>query len=194
MQFIGQDWNEKLPVGQADFYKMKYNFIKFEQELPLTRQIEKYNNLLSKSTFVTSLEAKNKYLADNESVDAKVLYVPFASIVDSTIEVTDSELKSYISKNAANYQNEEAKKNIEYVVFPIKASKEDSSIIKNELINLKQGLITSTNDDASGSEFYTFTPVLNLATASTSGQREARQTVQKATGSKGAIISRAEDQ
>jgi len=55
-------------------------------------------------------------------------------------------------------------------------------------------LITSTNDDASGSEFYTFTPVLNLATASTSGQREARQTVQKATGSKGAIISRAEDQ
>jgi len=54
-------------------------------------------------------------------------------------------------------------------------------------------LLTSTNDDGTGSEFYTFTPILNLATSSQSGQREARQTSQIATGSKGAILSRAEE-
>ena len=53
-------------------------------------------------------------------------------------------------------------------------------------------LITSTNDDGSGSEFYTFTPVLNLPTSG-SGERTARQTSGVATGSKGAILSRAED-
>ena len=53
-------------------------------------------------------------------------------------------------------------------------------------------LITSTNDDGSGSEFYTFTPVLNLPTSG-SGEQTPRQTAGVATGSKGAILSRAED-
>ena len=54
-------------------------------------------------------------------------------------------------------------------------------------------LITSTNDDvAQASEFYTFTPILNLPTSG-SGERTARQTSGVATGSKGAILSRAED-
>tara|TARA_B100000424_G_C22923812_1_gene491464 strand:+ start:403 stop:1401 length:999 start_codon:yes stop_codon:yes gene_type:complete len=45
----------------------------------------------------------------------------------------------------------------------------------------------------SDNEFYTFTPILNLPTGG-SGERLARQTSGKATGSKGAILSRAEDQ
>jgi hypothetical protein len=53
-------------------------------------------------------------------------------------------------------------------------------------------LITSTNDDGSGSEFYTFTPVLNLPTSG-SGEQTPRLTAGVATGSKGAILSRAED-
>jgi len=54
-------------------------------------------------------------------------------------------------------------------------------------------LITSTSDDvAADSEFYTFTPILNLPTSG-SGERTARQSSGAATGSKGAILSRAED-
>jgi len=46
---------------------------------------------------------------------------------------------------------------------------------------------------SSANEFYTFTPILNLPTSG-AGERQARQTTGKATGSKGAILSRAEDQ
>jgi hypothetical protein len=45
---------------------------------------------------------------------------------------------------------------------------------------------------AAVAEFYTFTPILNLPTSG-SGEKLARQTSGKATGSKGAILSRAED-
>jgi hypothetical protein len=54
-------------------------------------------------------------------------------------------------------------------------------------------LITSENTAVPGSEFYTFTPVLNLPTSG-SGERTPVQTARVATGSKGAILSRAEDQ
>ena len=53
-------------------------------------------------------------------------------------------------------------------------------------------LLTSVNAAGAGSEFYTFTPILNLPTSG-SGERTPRQTAQVATGSKGAILSRAED-
>lgn len=54
-------------------------------------------------------------------------------------------------------------------------------------------LITSTTDESGAtSEFYTFTPVLNLPTSG-SGERTPRQTSGVATGSKGAILSRAEE-
>lgn len=47
--------------------------------------------------------------------------------------------------------------------------------------------------NASAEQFYTFTPILNLPTSG-SGERVPRQTSGVATGSKGAILSRAEDQ
>ena len=146
LKFIGQEWNQNLPVSQADFLKMKYNFIKFEEELPLTRQIEKYNALLGKSTYVTSLEAKNKHIADNESVDAKVLYVPYMSILDSSIEVSDAELKTYISENSSKYKTDDASRSLEYVVFPIKASSEDSAVVKDELMEMKDAFTKAEND------------------------------------------------
>jgi hypothetical protein len=47
---------------------------------------------------------------------------------------------------------------------------------------------------AAVAEFYTFTPILNIASKSGStGEKLARQTSSTATGSKGAILSRAED-
>jgi len=46
--------------------------------------------------------------------------------------------------------------------------------------------------NASAEQFYTFTPILNLPTSG-SGERTPRQTTGKATGSKGAILQRAED-
>ena len=147
LKFIGQKYDAKqMPVSEVDFNKMKGNFIKFENELPLTRKIEKYNALLSKSTYVTSLEAKNKYFADNESVNARVLYVPFMSILDSTVEVSDQELKNYLNDNSKLYAIEEPARTLDYVVFPIKASSEDSLEIRDEIIALKESFIASEND------------------------------------------------
>ena len=72
-----------------------------------------------------------------------------------------------------------------YYFLPLyNASTSDGSIVL---------LITSTTDEVGAtSEFYTFTPVLNLPTSG-SGERTPRQTAGVATGSKGAILSRAED-
>lgn len=147
LKTLGTEYDaQRMPFSETDFVNMKNQWIKFEQTLPQTRCIEKYNSLLTKSTFVTTLEAKSKYNADNESVTAKFLYVPYVSILDSTIEVTDTDLQAYLSKNPKQYQKKESTRSIEYVVFPIKASKEDSLLSMDELVDLKEDFIASTND------------------------------------------------
>lgn len=47
--------------------------------------------------------------------------------------------------------------------------------------------------DAAQAEFYTFTPILSLPTSG-AGERQPRQTASVATGSKGAVLNRAEEQ
>lgn len=147
LQLIGSEYDaERFPMSQADFINMKNQWLRFEEGLPLTRKIEKYNNLLSKSTYITTLEATNKYNADNESVNAKFLYVPYVSIIDSTVEISDSDLKAYLNENAEKFKKEEATRSLEYVVFPVVPSGEDSLIAMDELVNLKEDFITSEDD------------------------------------------------
>jgi len=71
-----------------------------------------------------------------------------------------------------------------YYFIPLyNASVSDGSVV----------LLITNDTGAAASEFLTFTPVLNLATSG-SGERTPVQTARVATGSKGAILSRAEDQ
>ena len=147
LQLIGMEYNpETMPMPQEDFFNMKFQWLKFEENLPLTRRIEKYNNLLSKSTYITKLEATNKFNGDNEKVTAKFLYVPYISIIDSTVEITDADLKSYLSENGSKYEQKEATRSLEYVVFPVKASSEDSLLAKEDLDVIKRDFEESTDD------------------------------------------------
>jgi peptidyl-prolyl cis-trans isomerase D len=107
----------------------------FKDQLPTERLRQKYEKLLSYSTYVTKLEAENEYHNRYNKVDVKYLYVPFNSIADSTIRVTDSQVKEYFDKHKSKYTNED-NRGIEYVTFSFKASANDSAAIKKELEDL----------------------------------------------------------
>jgi peptidyl-prolyl cis-trans isomerase D len=119
----------------------------FEKSLAVSRVREKYENLLSLSNNVTSLEAKREYQAQTAIADAKYLYVPFSSIVDSTIAVTDSQLEDYLSKHKDRYKGFESR-SLEYVIFNAVANKEDSAAFYNQIKELAKGLGAAANDSA----------------------------------------------
>lgn len=147
LKFIGQTYDpQQMPVSQADFVRMQVNWQKFEKELPLTRKIEKYNALLSKSAYVTSVEAKNKYMEENSSVTAKLLYVPYLSISDSAVNVRDADLKAYLDKNQKLYARDNATITLDYVVFPVVPSKEDTLVSLDEINALKEGFASAEDD------------------------------------------------
>lgn len=104
----------------------------FKQNLAPSRERIKYENLLIKTNYVTEAEAERDYHTQNDVAEVKYLYVPYFSVSDSAIKVTDSDLKTYFNKFKQRYKVEQLR-SLSYVVFPVIASAQDSLVIKEEL-------------------------------------------------------------
>lgn len=123
------------------------SWIAFEQSLVPSRLMEKYNNLFTRTNYVTKYEAQDENRNQNASASIDYVYVPFSSVNDSTVTITDSELKSYISNNSSEFKRDESR-SIEYVVFDLKASSADSAVVKEEVADFKVALESATNDSS----------------------------------------------
>ena len=94
-----------------------------------------YFDLIKSSTGITNKEAQTLYHLENDNVDLKYVKIPFSSINDSLVNITDAEIKSYIKYNASAYESK-ASRAIEYVSFLETATEEDQTIIRNTLTSL----------------------------------------------------------
>jgi peptidyl-prolyl cis-trans isomerase D len=81
----------------------KSQWLEFENGLVKETESKKYNTLFKKGVYATSLEAKALYSKRNRTTDMDIVAVNLFSIADSTIEATDSDLKSYLNKNYKKY-------------------------------------------------------------------------------------------
>ncbi|MBC5774534.1 SurA N-terminal domain-containing protein [Pontibacter sp. KCTC 32443] len=119
----------------------------FEQGVISDRIRTKYNSLLSKSVYVTTAEAKNFFNAQNAVASVKVLYVPYFTISDSAVKVTDAQLQDFYNRNKELYKVEDGR-NIEFVTVPVAASQEDNKSYEEEMASAAKQFATATNDSA----------------------------------------------
>ena len=107
----------------------------------------KYDNLLSTSEYANSKEGKLEHRMANSIADVDHLFIPFYAISDSTVEVSDSELKAYISKYPEKFKVKNAA-DLEYVSFDLIPSAEDSAAVITEMKRLTEELRASDSDSA----------------------------------------------
>lgn len=116
-----------------------------EASLPTERLRNKYLNLLKMTNYITKEEAKREYTSQTSKIDIKFVYVPYTSVVDSTVVVSDDEIKQYINNHKNQYEVEEGR-SIEYVTFNINSSAKDSADIKSELATAIAEFKNTDND------------------------------------------------
>ncbi len=122
-------------------------WLSFEASLEPSRLVGKYQNLLVKTNYVTKYEAKEEYQGQNANATLEYVYVPYLTVSDSSVVVSDGELQTYLSEHEGEYDREESR-SMEYIVFDMSPSAEDSAIVAQEVADLKDGLINSTNDSS----------------------------------------------
>ncbi|GAA4416984.1 SurA N-terminal domain-containing protein [Nibrella viscosa] len=119
----------------------------FEKNLSADRLREKYENLMRLSVFATTAEAKKEYEAQNTKADVKFLYVPYYTINDTTVKVTDSQLKEYLNNHKDEFPGADTR-SIQYVTFAVNPSGEDSVALYNQIKSLARGLGAAPNDSS----------------------------------------------
>ncbi len=128
---------------QPPIYQQYWNTIK--RNLTPARLRLKYENMLIKSAYATTAEAMRSYHAQNDVAEVKYLYIPYYSVSDSAVSVTDAELREYLNSHQDQYETEAAR-SIKYVTFPIVPSAADSMMVREELETVMANMSTSRDD------------------------------------------------
>lgn len=125
--------------------QQKAAWYNFESKLGEDRVRTKYEALLTKTNYVTTAEAKREYEIQTASAEFEYLFVPYSSVADSTVTVTDEDLKNYLSSHQYKYKSQDTR-TIDYVQFLIQPSKDDSAYFQKELADLKAEFLAAQDD------------------------------------------------
>jgi peptidyl-prolyl cis-trans isomerase D len=107
------------------------------QEESIQSSISKqlYTTMILAGIYHTVFDGKVAHALENDKISISYVKVPYSSIPDSLVTITDRDIKKYINTHSADFEVEESR-SIRYVVFDETASVEDNLAIENELKKL----------------------------------------------------------
>ena len=122
------DWRETNPL-------LYDNWLEIEKQIMQSAKEQIYFNLIKAGTGATLTEGEFDYKLTNDKVDFQYVRVPYASIPDSTIQVSKDEIAAYVKEHKDEFKQEKAR-DIRFVFFEEKASADDENAVREELESL----------------------------------------------------------
>ena len=148
-QMLGQNPQFMNALGKFD--KNKFNeflvnmkttnpqqFQAIENEKPDIESSAKkqlYATMLKASYFTTNVEGKARYAQESDKATIDYVLVPYATINDDQVKVSDEEITAYMKKNEKKYKAE-ASRDIEFVFIDNKPSAADEAEMKKSIEGL----------------------------------------------------------
>ncbi len=129
--YIADLESDTTPDGKARFQ----SWLSFERNVKKNLERSAYLNLVKAGLGVSNAEGKDFYFLNNTKVNGQFVLLPYSSIPDSTISVSDTDVKKYIDAHQKDFQVD-ASRNLQYVAFDLKATDADKAAIKKELADL----------------------------------------------------------
>jgi len=114
----------------------------FENEIVNDRMNVKYNNLVAKGLYVTSKQVAFDTILAMNTVDFSYIIKNYASLPDSSVTISDSEIQAYYSKHKQNFKRSSLR-DIEYVTFDVVPSEDDIKQTEDWINSIKEEFATS---------------------------------------------------
>lgn len=119
-----------LRINSPDQYNI---WLQDEASIIQGAKEQAYFNLIKAGVGATLKEGELDYKLANEKLDIRYVRVPYASIADSTITITKSEISTYINAHKDDFKQDPAR-DIQFVYFEEKPSAEDEKAVE-EAVN-----------------------------------------------------------
>ncbi|MCK5906576.1 MAG: peptidylprolyl isomerase, partial [Flavobacteriales bacterium] len=116
--------------------------------------VNSYYSLVSAGISATDSDGKYDYKFTNDQVNAKYVYLPYSSVNNEDVKISDEEISSYISNHSDEFKAD-ASRDIQYVYFKVAPSLSDEAEVKEELLEVMNDKVeydraTSTYDTIPG--------------------------------------------
>ena len=135
----------QLPAQYVEYYQQMgafWNFI--EKTLKQTLLAEKYQNLLAKSLISNPTAAEDAFAGRTQQTDILLAAIPYSSVNDSTITVSNDEIKALYNKKKETYKQLMETRDIKYIDVLVTPSEEDRAELLNEVTEYANQLANVT--------------------------------------------------
>ena len=120
-------------------------FWEYLQNTAMTQEYyEKYMSLFNQSNFANPLMVAEQIADNNNTFNVEFVMVPFGYAKDSTIVVSDKEIKDYYNAHKKLYR-QQASRDIEYVVYEVVPSAEDIAAANQALVDVYDEFAATEN-------------------------------------------------
>jgi len=106
---------------------------------------QKYLNMVKGGLTSTNAEGENQYRFENDKINIEYIFVPYASIPDDEIVVTDEEIKNYVKAHPTEFKVE-PQVDIQYVSFSEEPSNEDVDEAREGISSMLTRTVTDYGD------------------------------------------------
>lgn len=105
----------------------------------------KYNALLTNSVYIPKWFLEKRNVDNSQMAKAAFVTVPYTTIADSTVKISDAEINDYVKAHQKEYEQKEEGRSVSYVAFSAAPSAADSAAVRNQLTQLKDSFQHNTN-------------------------------------------------
>lgn len=125
---------------------MQRRWLNFEKYLVQEREGQKYTALINKGLYVPTFFAKKYYENTNTIAEGRFVLLDYGVIADSTIEVTEKELKAYYNDHQKDFESKEELRAVDYVQYEVKPSADDDARALQNVTDLRDQFVATEND------------------------------------------------
>ncbi len=122
----------------------KQGLLDLREIISLDRRSNKWQAAIKGSALVSDNELKWGYEQSSRTADISYLYVPFASIPDAQVQVTDGDRSEYYNLHREAFKRNDDEVRIKYAYFTVSPSRQDSSDTRSDLSKLSPDFLAST--------------------------------------------------
>jgi len=133
------------PDQAKSFYQAQTQWAQLQEGIKDERLSSKYFNLVRNAVYAPKKLVENFYHQSADMYSGAFAMLSYFSVPDSSYEPTESELKTYFSKNSFKFKRNPGWR-IQYAVFEAIPTPSDSLALKNELLGLLDEFKITTTD------------------------------------------------
>lgn len=124
----------RMPAQYAEYYQKMGAFWSFiEKTLTQSILADKYQSLLSQSLISNPVAAEDAFNGRNTQTDVLLAAIPYSAISDSTLTVSNSEIKDLYEKRKETFKQPVETRNIKYIDVLVTPSDADRQAVLEEV-------------------------------------------------------------